>query len=76
MDIIEFWKYVLAQDADKIRAFFCRDGYVNWRCANLHFLMPFLNHKPLCYGSLLLPCRNKPLYHPHSSIMEFFRLGA
>lgn len=37
MDIAEFWKYVLAQDADNIRLFFCRDGYVNWHCTNEHF---------------------------------------
>ena len=37
MDIAEFWKCVLEQDADKIRPFFCRDGYVNWHCTNEHF---------------------------------------
>lgn len=37
MDITEFWKCVLEQDADKIRTFFCRDGYVNWHCTNEHF---------------------------------------
>ena len=37
MDIIEFWKYVLEQDAKKIRTFFCEDGYVNWHCTNEHF---------------------------------------
>lgn len=37
MDIVEFWKYVLAQEADKIRTFFCRDAYVNWHCTNEHF---------------------------------------
>lgn len=37
MDIIEFWKYVLKQDAEKIRTFFCEDGYVNWHCTNEHF---------------------------------------
>lgn len=37
MDIVEFWKCVLEQDADKIRAFFCRGGYVNWHCTNEHF---------------------------------------
>ena len=29
MDITEFWKYVLEQDAAEIRKFFCKDGYVN-----------------------------------------------
>lgn len=37
MDIVEFWKCVLAQNAEKIRAFFCEDGYVNWHCTNEHF---------------------------------------
>lgn len=37
MDIIEFWKYVLEQDAAEIRKFFCKDGYVNWHCTNEHF---------------------------------------
>ncbi len=37
MDIVEFWKHVLEQDADKIRAYFCKDAYVNWHCTNEHF---------------------------------------
>ena len=37
MDICEFWKYVLAQDADKIRGYFHEDAYVNWHCTNEHF---------------------------------------
>lgn len=37
MDIAEFWNCVLKQDADKIRTFFCKDGYVNWHCTNEHF---------------------------------------
>ena len=37
MDIVEFWKYTLEQDADKMRTFFCEDGYVNWHCTNEHF---------------------------------------
>ena len=37
MDITEFWKYVLEQNADKIRTFFHKDGYVNWPCTNEHF---------------------------------------
>lgn len=37
MDIAQFCKCVLEQDADKIREFFCKDGYVNWHCTNEHF---------------------------------------
>ena len=37
INITEFWKYVLEQNAEKIRAFFCRDAYVNWHCTNEHF---------------------------------------
>ena len=37
MDITKFWKYVLEQNADKIRTFFHKDGYVNWPCSNEHF---------------------------------------
>lgn len=37
MDITEFWKYVLGQNAVEIRKFFCKDGYVNWHCTNEHF---------------------------------------
>ena len=37
MDITKFWKYLLEQNADKIRTFFHKDGYVNWPCSNEHF---------------------------------------
>lgn len=37
MEVAEFWNYVLAQDAEKIRTFFCQDGYVNWHCTKEHF---------------------------------------
>ena len=37
MDVIEFWRYVLEQDADRLREFFCEDAYVNWHCTNEHF---------------------------------------
>ena len=37
MDVIEFWRYVLEQDADRLRDFFCEDAYVNWHCTNEHF---------------------------------------
>lgn len=37
MDIEQFWKATLAQDAAQMRAFFCRDGHVNWPCTNERF---------------------------------------
>lgn len=37
MNIAEFWKYVLEQNADKMREFFHKDSYVNWHCTNEHF---------------------------------------
>lgn len=37
MDINEFWRSILEQDAGKIRSFFHKDGYVNWHCSNEHF---------------------------------------
>ena len=37
IDITEFWKYVLEQNAEKIRTFFCRDASVHWHCTNEHF---------------------------------------
>ncbi len=37
MNIAEFWKYVLEQNADKMREFFHNDSYVNWHCTNEHF---------------------------------------
>ncbi|MBQ8383286.1 MAG: nuclear transport factor 2 family protein [Clostridia bacterium] len=37
MNVNAFWKAILAQDADKIRAYFHPDAYVNWHCTNEHF---------------------------------------
>lgn len=39
MDIREFWKAVLSQDQDGIRAFFREDAYINWHCTNEHFTL-------------------------------------
>lgn len=37
MNIHQFWQSVLEQDANTIREFFNKDGYVNWHCTNEHF---------------------------------------
>lgn len=37
MDINNFWKSVLEQDEQAIRAFFHENAYVNWHCTNEHF---------------------------------------
>ena len=37
MDVHEFWKAVLAQDAEAIRSYFHENAYVNWHCSNEHF---------------------------------------
>lgn len=37
MDIQNFWKAVLNQNAKKIREFFASDAYINWHCTNEHF---------------------------------------
>lgn len=37
MNIYNFWKYVLEQDADNIRKHFHKDAYINWHCTNEHF---------------------------------------
>lgn len=37
MDIHQFWKAVLKQDAGAIRAYFAQDAYINWHCTNEHF---------------------------------------
>lgn len=37
MNIYEFWKDVLAQNADKIRGYFDNNAYINWHCTNEHF---------------------------------------
>ncbi len=37
MDIYGFWRDVLAQKADAIRAYFDQSAYINWHCTNEHF---------------------------------------
>ena len=37
IDVIQFWKAVLAQDEQAIRSYFHEDAYVNWHCTNEHF---------------------------------------
>ena len=37
MNIENYWKATLAQDADAMRTFFHRDAYVNWHNTNEHF---------------------------------------
>ena len=37
MDIYGFWRDVLAQKADAIRAYFDQSAYLNWHCTNEHF---------------------------------------
>lgn len=37
MDIYQFWEDVLAQKADRIKAYFDRNAYINWHCTNEHF---------------------------------------
>ena len=37
IDIEEFWKAVLTQDAESMRGFFKDTAYVNWHCTNEHF---------------------------------------
>ena len=37
MNIQNFWKAVLNQDAGKIKEYFHEDAYVNWHCTNEHF---------------------------------------
>lgn len=37
MNIYEYWRDVLAQDADQIRNYFDKDAFVNWHCTNEHF---------------------------------------
>ena len=37
MDIHQFWKAVLKQDAGAIRVYFAQDAYINWHCTNEHF---------------------------------------
>ena len=37
MDLHEFWRATLAQDAARMREFFHPDAYVNWHNSNEHF---------------------------------------
>lgn len=37
MDVYEFWKAILAQDAEAIRRHFHENAYVNWHCSNEQF---------------------------------------
>lgn len=37
MNIYNFWKDVLAQNADAIRDYFDENAYINWHCTNEHF---------------------------------------
>ena len=37
MNIHNFWKAVLAQEAEKMRTYFKENAYVNWHCTNEHF---------------------------------------
>lgn len=37
MDIYQFWKDVLGQNADAIREYFDKNAYINWHCTNEHF---------------------------------------
>lgn len=37
MDIQEYWKSCLYQNAEKMRTFFHKDAYINWHNTNEHF---------------------------------------
>ena len=37
MDIEKYWRAVLKQNADEIRAFFNKDAVINWHCTNERF---------------------------------------
>jgi hypothetical protein len=37
LNIYDFWKDVLAQDAEAIRKYFDKTAYINWHCTNEHF---------------------------------------
>ncbi len=39
MDIHQFWRDVLAQNADAIRRYFTEDASINWHCTNEHFTL-------------------------------------
>lgn len=37
MEMNEFWKAVLAQDAAELKNYFREDAYINWHCTNERF---------------------------------------
>lgn len=37
MEIKDFWRVVLRQDAKEIRTYFHPDAYINWHCTNEQF---------------------------------------
>ncbi len=37
MNIKEYWQYTVSQNAEKMRAFFDENAYVNWHNTNEHF---------------------------------------
>lgn len=37
MNIYDFWKDILGQNANAIRGYFDKDAYINWHCTNEHF---------------------------------------
>ena len=37
MEMNEFWKAVLAQDAAELKKYFREDAYINWHCTNERF---------------------------------------
>lgn len=37
MNIYEFWRDVLAQDANRIRSYFDQEALINWQCTNERF---------------------------------------
>lgn len=37
MDIEQFWKDILRQDAKALSSYFHEDAFVNWHCTNEHF---------------------------------------
>ncbi len=37
MDIYAYWRSVLTQDAEALKAFFTPDAYINWHNTNEHF---------------------------------------
>lgn len=37
MDLYQFWKDVLNQDANALKTYFNKNAYINWHCTNEHF---------------------------------------